>query len=47
MYAGGYPGAVDRYQVNFRMPDRAAPGLTKVQLTAAWIAGPEVTIVTQ
>ena len=21
LYAGGYPGAVDGYQVNFRMPD--------------------------
>lgn len=47
LYAGGYPGAVDRYQVNFRVPDGAAPGLAAVQLTVAWIAGSEVKIAIQ
>ena len=47
LYAGGYPGAVDRYQVNFRVPDGIAPGLASVQLTAAWIAGSEVKIAIQ
>ena len=47
LYAGGYPGVVDGYQVNFRVPDRVAPGLTTLQLTAAWIAGPEVKIAIQ
>jgi uncharacterized protein (TIGR03437 family) len=42
LYAGGYPGAVDRYQVNFRVPDGIASGLASVQLTSAWIQGPEV-----
>ena len=44
LYAGGYPGAVDRYQVNFRVPDGITPGMASVQLTSAWIAGPEVRI---
>jgi hypothetical protein len=44
LYAGGYPGAVDRYQVNFRVPDGTAAGLAAVLLTSAWITGPEVRI---
>jgi uncharacterized protein (TIGR03437 family) len=47
LYAGGYPGAVDRYQVNFRVPDGTTAGLASVQLSSAWIAGPEVTIPVQ
>jgi hypothetical protein len=43
-YAGGYPGAVDRYQVNFRVPDRVASGLPSLHLTTAWIAGGDVKI---
>jgi hypothetical protein len=41
LYAGGYPGAVDRYQVNFRLPDGVASGLVSVRLSSAWIQGPE------
>jgi uncharacterized protein (TIGR03437 family) len=26
LYAGGYPGAVNGYQVNFLLPDDASPG---------------------
>lgn len=44
LYAGGYPGAVDGYQVNFRLPDGLAPGQASLQLSSAWIAGPTVTI---
>ena len=44
LYAGGYPGAVDGYQVNFRVPDSARPGQGSLQLTSAWIAGPSVSI---
>ena len=44
LYAGGYPGAVDGYQVNFRVPDGATPGQGSVQLTSAWIGGPSVSI---
>ncbi len=44
LYAGGYPGAIDRYQVNFRVPDGIASGLASVQMSSAWILGPEVRI---
>jgi len=47
LYAGGYPGAVDRYQVNFKVPEGTAAGLATIQLTAAWITGPGVTIAVQ
>jgi uncharacterized protein (TIGR03437 family) len=47
LYAGGYPGAVDRYQVNFRVPDGITAGMASVQLSSAWITGPEVKIPTQ
>ena len=45
--AVGYPGAVDGYQVNFRVPADAAKGPATVQVSAAWIAGPAVSIVIQ
>jgi uncharacterized protein (TIGR03437 family) len=44
LYAGGYPGAVDGYQVNFRVPDGATAGQGSLQLTSAWIGGPSVSI---
>lgn len=46
-YAGGYPGAVDGYQVNFRVPDDAAPGMASIQLTSAWIGGQAVSMPVQ
>jgi uncharacterized protein (TIGR03437 family) len=42
--AVGFPGAVDGYQVNFRVPSDTAKGMATVQVSAAWIAGPAVTI---
>lgn len=42
--AVGFPGAVDGYQVNFRLPPDAATGNATLQLSAAWIAGPSVQI---
>jgi uncharacterized protein (TIGR03437 family) len=42
--AVGYPGAVDGYLVNFRVPSDAAHGVATIQLTAAWIAGSPVNI---
>jgi uncharacterized protein (TIGR03437 family) len=42
--AVGYPGAVDGYQVNFRIPPGTASGTAAIQVTAAWIAGPQVQI---
>jgi uncharacterized protein (TIGR03437 family) len=47
LYAGGYPNTVDSFQVNFRIPDDTAPGMTTIQLRAAWIAGTEVRIPVQ
>ena len=45
--AVGFPGAVDGYQVNFRVPSDAAKGVATIQVSAAWIAGPEVRITVQ
>jgi uncharacterized protein (TIGR03437 family) len=45
--AVGYPGTPDDYQVNFRVPSDAAKGPATVQVSAAWIAGPAVSIVVQ
>jgi hypothetical protein len=42
--AVGYPGAVDGYQVNFRVPADTAIGTATVQVSAAWIVGSEVRI---
>ena len=47
LYAGGYPGAVDAYQVNFRLPGGIRPGAASIQVTAAFVAGPEVGIAIQ
>ena len=45
--AVGYPGTPDGFQVNFRVPSDAAKGPATVQVAAAWIAGPAVSIVIQ
>ena len=45
--AVGFPGAVDGYQVNFRLPSGMTPGPARLQVSTAWIAGPEVTIPVQ
>ena len=37
--AVGYPGAVDGYQVNFRVPPDAAKGVATIQVSSAWIVG--------
>jgi hypothetical protein len=47
LYAGGYPGAVDAFQVNFRLPSSLTPGNASLRVTAAWIPGPEITIATK
>ena len=38
----GWPGLVDTYRIDFRVPDGIAAGPAGVQLTAAWIAGSPV-----
>jgi uncharacterized protein (TIGR03437 family) len=45
--AVGYPGTADSYQVNFRIPSDTSKGPATVQVGAAWIAGPAVSIVIQ
>jgi hypothetical protein len=44
LYAGGYPGAVDRYQVNFRLPAGTPPGSVAIRLKSGFIPGADVTI---
>lgn len=44
LYAGGYPGAIDAYQVNFRIPPGLPAGTASLQISAAWIAGSPVLI---
>jgi uncharacterized protein (TIGR03437 family) len=38
----GWPGLVDTYRVDFRVPDQTAAGMAAVRLTAAWIAGSSI-----
>ena len=45
--AVGYPGSVDGYQVNFRLPPDTAKGTVSIQVSAAWIPGAPVSIPVQ
>jgi uncharacterized protein (TIGR03437 family) len=45
--AVGFPGAVDGYQVNFRLPSDTAKGMATVQISAAWISSAPVKIPVQ
>jgi uncharacterized protein (TIGR03437 family) len=45
--AVGYPGAVDGYQVNFRIPADVALGTATIRLSAAWIPGDDIRIAVQ
>jgi uncharacterized protein (TIGR03437 family) len=47
LYAGGFAGSVDGYQVNFRVPPGVSTGTASLQLTAAWIPGVAATIATK
>ncbi len=47
LYAAGSPGAVDGYQVDIRLPAGITPGMASLQVSAAWIPGPEVKIAIQ
>jgi uncharacterized protein (TIGR03437 family) len=47
LYAGGYAGAVDGYQVNFRVPAGVPLGTANLQLTAGWIPGAAVAVATK
>ena len=43
----GWPGLVDTYRVDFRMPAGTTAGMASIQITAAWIAGTAVGIAAQ
>jgi uncharacterized protein (TIGR03437 family) len=45
--AVGYPGAVDGYQVNFRVLADVGKGAASIQLSVAWISGAAVSIPVQ
>jgi uncharacterized protein (TIGR03437 family) len=45
--AVGLPGAVDGYQVNFRVPPDTAKGPAIIQVSAAWIVTAPVSIAVQ
>ena len=45
--AVGYPGSVDGYQVNFRVPPDTPKGPVSIQVTAAWIPGAPVSVTVQ
>ena len=45
--AVGYPGTVDGYQVNFRVPSGTPKGPASIQVSAAWITGTAVQIAVQ
>jgi uncharacterized protein (TIGR03437 family) len=40
----GWPGTTDHYRVDFRVPAGVTSGMAKLELTAAWIPGPEIRI---
>jgi hypothetical protein len=42
--AVGYPGTIDGYQVNFRVPSGVGTGSMPLQISSAWIPGAPVTI---
>ena len=43
-YAGGYPGTVNGYQINFKLPDDTVSGLASLSLNVAWINGSEAKV---
>jgi uncharacterized protein (TIGR03437 family) len=45
--AVGFPGSVDSYQVNFRVPPETAKGAAAIQVSAAWVASAPVSIAVQ
>ena len=47
LYAGGYPGTADGFQVNFRVPAGMMAGTTTVQIAAAFISSQGVSIAVQ
>jgi uncharacterized protein (TIGR03437 family) len=44
LYAGGYPGSTDGYQINLRLPAGLGPGKVEIKIRSAWIEGSAVLI---
>jgi uncharacterized protein (TIGR03437 family) len=40
----GWPGTLDQYRIDFRLPASIGAGVVPMRLSAAWIPGPEVNI---
>jgi uncharacterized protein (TIGR03437 family) len=40
----GWPGRVNTYRLDFQVPDGTSAGAAAIQLSAAWIAGPQSTL---
>jgi len=40
----GWPGLVGVYRIDFQVPDGTAADTAAIQLNAAWIAGPSVSL---
>jgi hypothetical protein len=47
LYAAGFPGTVDEYWADFRVPAGTSPGQASIQVSSAWIAGPALNIPVQ
>jgi uncharacterized protein (TIGR03437 family) len=47
MAAVGFPGSVNGYQVNFRLPADSAKGTASLQVSSAWITGAPASITIQ
>ncbi len=45
--AVGFPGAVDGYQVNFRVPTDTVKGAAAIELSAGWVADTPVKVMVQ
>jgi len=43
----GWPDTTGVYRVDFRVPDGTAAGIVTIQLSAAWLPGPEMEITVQ
>ena len=43
----GWPGSIGNYRIDFRVPEGTPPGLATIQVSAAWVSGPEAQIYVQ
>ena len=43
----GWPGTLDRYRIEFRVPDGVGAGMAAIRLISAWIPGSQVSIPVQ